>query len=162
LNRGGKYQEALDLLNKALEVDPNHVHALNNKGWALLELDKTEEALIWFDKALEVDQKYVHALNNKGRILSLLGQYDEANSYFDKALEIDPNYEFAKKNKEVTKYGPILGVLDDWGDVIFEVGLVGVIFGISWLINRLRKKNQQKKIKARTELAKGEEKMSPI
>jgi len=29
----GDFQEALELLNKALEIDPDYVHALSNKGF---------------------------------------------------------------------------------------------------------------------------------
>ena len=143
MNRGGKYHEALDLLNKALEIEPNNVPALNNKGWALLELDKTEEALIWIDKALDVDPNYVHALNNKGATLSRLGQYEEAISYYDKALEIDPNYELAKENKELALEGE-QGGIGDYADFIIYGGIAAfMVVVIPWI----KKRNTRKLLK---------------
>jgi len=99
LINSGNFQEALDLLNQALEIDPNHILALNNKGNALLGLGMHEEAIIWYDKTLEVDPNYIYALNNKGYALYGLEQYDEAIVWIDKALEVDPNYVTAQQNK---------------------------------------------------------------
>jgi len=100
----GNHQEALELLNKALEIDPDHVHALANKGWALQGLKEQEEAIVWFDKALEVDPNYVHALNNKGNSLLALGNLEESIVWFDKTLEVDPNYIYALNNKGYALY----------------------------------------------------------
>jgi len=104
LNNLGEYEKALDLLDKALEINPNHIHALNNKGRALLELDKTEEAIVWFDKALEVNPEYIPALHNKGLILLELGKYEEAMVWFDKALEVNPNLVYLLNDKGLALY----------------------------------------------------------
>ena len=53
--------------NKALEVDPESVYALYNKGAALSDWGKNEEAIIWNDKALAIDPKNAVALHNKGK-----------------------------------------------------------------------------------------------
>lgn len=39
----GEYEEAISNYDKALAIDPNHVHALSNKGFALYKLDRYEE-----------------------------------------------------------------------------------------------------------------------
>ena len=99
LFKQGRYEESLLYCDKALEIDPNHVLALGNKGVALGNLGRYEEAISYFDKALEIDPNNADALYNKGFALYNLGRYKEAISYFDKALEIDPNYANALKNK---------------------------------------------------------------
>ena len=40
----GFYQEALDSYNQALQIDPNNLDVLNNKGLALVKLDRIDEA----------------------------------------------------------------------------------------------------------------------
>ena len=77
--------------DKALQIDPNYTHALNNKGSALINLGKYDEAIQYLDKALQIDPNDTLALNNKGGALINLERYDEAIQYYDKALQIDPN-----------------------------------------------------------------------
>ena len=93
------HQEAIELLDKALEINPEHVGALYNKGWALVGLEKQEEAIVWLDKALVLNPNYVDALNMKGNALLGLDKPEEAIVWFDKAIEVNPNYFFALNNK---------------------------------------------------------------
>ena len=53
----GKYNEALDLFNKALASDPNHAPALFNKGVLLDNMGRTDES---FDlkQGAEIDPDY--------------------------------------------------------------------------------------------------------
>ena len=53
----GKYDEAIVYYDKALEIKPNDVDALNNKGLALYNLERYEEAITYYEKALEIDPK---------------------------------------------------------------------------------------------------------
>ncbi len=109
----GNYQEALDLLNQALEVNPDHFHALSNKGRALHGLGMPEEAIIWYDKALELRPYYIHALNSKGSALLGLDKPEEAIVWYDKALEVDPKYVYALNNK-----GFALSTLEQYDEAI--------------------------------------------
>ena len=92
------YQEAIDLLDKALEINPNFIDVLYNKGWAFVGLGKQEEAIVWLDKALVLNPNHAHAMNMKGN--ALLGlKPEEAIVWYDKALEVNPKYVFALNNK---------------------------------------------------------------
>ena len=51
----GRYDEAINWFDKALEVDSKDVYALTNKGVALDKLGKKMEAFTWVDKALAID-----------------------------------------------------------------------------------------------------------
>jgi tetratricopeptide (TPR) repeat protein len=51
----GKYQEAIECYDKALEIDAKDAYAWNNKGLALGSLGKYEEALSCYDKALMIN-----------------------------------------------------------------------------------------------------------
>ena len=63
-----KYEEAITLYDKALEIDPNDVVALNNRGAALDTLGKKQEALASLNKALTIDPTNQRALGLKSLI----------------------------------------------------------------------------------------------
>ena len=95
----GRYEEAIECYNKALEIDPDYGDAWNNKGIVLDDLGRYEEAIECYNKALEIDPDNAYVWNNKGVSLYHLGRYEEAIECYNKALEIDPNYGDAWFNK---------------------------------------------------------------
>jgi Flp pilus assembly protein TadD len=99
LSNLGRYNEAIECYDKAIEIDPNYVFALSGKGWALADSEKYNEAIECYDKAIEIDPNYVFALSGKGWALLNLGKPEEAIRYYDKALEINPNHTRAWNNK---------------------------------------------------------------
>ena len=68
----GEYQEAITWFDKALEIDPNYVFALHNKGLALIQLGQYEEAITSLDKALAIEPSNVNVLNDKDFALDKL------------------------------------------------------------------------------------------
>jgi tetratricopeptide (TPR) repeat protein len=94
-----EYSEAIKWYDKVIEIDPNYVVALCNKGMALLNLGKYKQAIEWYDKALAVDSEDVFALRQKGWALYNLGKYKQAIEWYDKALALDPNNIIALDSK---------------------------------------------------------------
>jgi len=109
----GQLEEALNALEKALELDPEYVDAWNGKGIVLDDLGRYEEAIEAYDKALALDPEFAYAWNNKGNALGNLGRYEEAIEAYDKALALDPEYADAWYNK-----GIALGNLDRYEEAI--------------------------------------------
>ena len=101
LGKLGKYEEALDAFNKAIEINPQYDLAWYNKGVTLGELGRQEEALDAYNKAIEIDPQDASAWYNKGVILGELGRQEEALDAYNKAIEIDPQYARAWYNKGV-------------------------------------------------------------
>jgi tetratricopeptide (TPR) repeat protein len=97
----GEIEDALQLYDEILKVDPTHIAALNYKGLALASLGNYEEAIQWYDKVLNIDPTNISALNNKGVSLYNLGNYEEAIQWYDKVLNIYPNDKDAKYNKGI-------------------------------------------------------------
>ncbi len=87
----GKYNEAIDEYNKALEINPNDSHTWLYNGRALDNLGRYDEALAAYNKALEINPNFLLAWTNKGNVLLSLGRYEDAITAYNKALDIDPN-----------------------------------------------------------------------
>ncbi len=102
-----KYDDAIEYFNKALEVEPNNLQILNDKGNTLYSLGKYNEAIKCYEIILKVEpenkvvknnkEKTVNAENlkrymNKGNELYFKKKYTDALSYYEKALEIKPNH----------------------------------------------------------------------
>lgn len=86
------YPESERLFRKVLEVDPDHVEALNNLGVAILEHKRDlASAEHLFRKVIQLHPSHVKALLNIGNICSTLGQTEDAKEFYLQALSIDPN-----------------------------------------------------------------------
>ncbi len=48
LNRLNKYQEAIELYDQAIQIDPSNINAINDKGVSLLRMKRYDEAIKCF------------------------------------------------------------------------------------------------------------------
>jgi Flp pilus assembly protein TadD len=96
----GRYNESIDLFNRALTTDPSYVQAWTDKGYAEMALKQYNNAIQSFNKALELDPNIPVLWNIRGEALVNLQRYQEAIQSFDKALQLAPEFEAAKRNKE--------------------------------------------------------------
>jgi tetratricopeptide (TPR) repeat protein len=95
----GKYDEAIQACEKAIELDPKYAMPWNNKGAALMEKGRYDDAVKAYDKAIEIDPEYKWAWANKGLALADLRKYNESIEAYDKAIELDSKYVNAWYNK---------------------------------------------------------------
>ena len=70
----GKYTDALDRFNAALEIDPASSTAWLNKGGTLTVLGRYDEAHAAFEQALKLDSGNALVLRNKGITRDLPGK----------------------------------------------------------------------------------------
>jgi tetratricopeptide (TPR) repeat protein len=91
--------QAERLYRQALELKPDHVPALCNRGAALRDLGRTNEALASYDAALALQPDHVWSLNNRGVALIDLGRPQEALASFERALALKPDYPEAHNNR---------------------------------------------------------------
>jgi TolB-like protein/class 3 adenylate cyclase/Tfp pilus assembly protein PilF len=101
------HEEALCLLQKAIELDPEFAlaHAIKghwhhgvrkSSGWDENQAQEKVEAERLAQRALELDRSDPRVLANVGVTLWWgLGRYEEGAAFIDQALEIDPNYALA-------------------------------------------------------------------
>jgi tetratricopeptide (TPR) repeat protein len=100
LSKEGKFIEAIECFDRALDIDSSNVDALICKGAATSGLGKFSEAIECFDRALDIDSGNTGALVNKGVILTNLGKFSEAIEFFDRTLITDPGNKIALNWKE--------------------------------------------------------------
>ena len=70
----GRTDDAIELLQRALELNPDFAEAHNNLGVALRNRRETEQALPHWEKAATLKPDYVDAYTNLARGLSELGR----------------------------------------------------------------------------------------
>ena len=80
-------ETALEQINEALSIEPDHIKALILKGDILFCIDKDKEALEYFDKAINTNPYSAEAYGSKAGTLDVLGYQKEALQYCDKAFE---------------------------------------------------------------------------
>lgn len=86
--------EAIDLYDKATNLNPGFALAWNNKGCVLNQLGKYEEALVVLEQAVEFDETLVIAFNNRGDALQGLGKNEEAMVAYEQSINLEPeNYQ---------------------------------------------------------------------
>ncbi|CAG8698931.1 5280_t:CDS:2, partial [Scutellospora calospora] len=83
----GKYDEALQDLNKVLDVSPDWGYPLALR--ALLDLDRAVENIR--DKAFNIEHSII-ALYNRGAVYSVLGKYNEALLDLNRVLFRNPHH----------------------------------------------------------------------
>lgn len=117
----GMLKEALNAINKAIDIDPQTPGALENRASLLETMGKHKEALekanstqdlakVWYnravalrnegkfdkaitayDKAIELDPQDAEAKIDKGLTFLVMGRFNESLAAYDEALEIEPD-----------------------------------------------------------------------
>lgn len=88
LRRKGKYKEALDEFEKAIELEPQNTISWLNKGNTLDDMGKQEAAIEAYNKAIELDPYFAVAWYNKGIVFKSMKRKMEADEAFSKAKEL--------------------------------------------------------------------------
>jgi len=84
--RGKNLNEALSMIEKALELSPGNPAYLDSQGWALYRLGKPTDALPLIEEALRLVPDDPTLLEHYGDIFTRLGRRGEATDAYQKAL----------------------------------------------------------------------------
>lgn len=121
LSQNGKYEEAIENLYLALEIDETST-IYNNLAYNYELLDDFDKALECYDKGLEINDCDASIYNNKGWVLNKMGKYDESIECYAKAIELMPTESRYYKNMAIVYKD--LGDLDkahEFYDKAFEL-----------------------------------------
>ena len=111
-----RFQEALPYLDKILEIDPNNVPILLNKGSALIALDKSSESITYFDRLLKIEPDNIKGLTSKAAALANIGETQSALDLYDRILFIDKNNEKIESEKaRLLSITPTISIHGDFG-----------------------------------------------
>ncbi len=97
--QGGRLQEGIELLRKAIAVNAKQAPTHSNLAYALNQLQRFDEALASADRALALQPKFPDALNNRGNAQAGLNVPLEALASFDRAISLSPDFAQAWNNR---------------------------------------------------------------
>ena len=112
--RIGAYDEAIDILHQAVDLDPQFVPAYIRMGLVYDEADQRKEAIESFKKVLEMEPENLQARLGLGNVYSKMTRNDLAVAEFLKAESLQPDdteilfkialeYWYHQKNQEATE-----------------------------------------------------------
>lgn len=96
LSEKGRFQEALNILNKAHSLEPDNPEVYLSIALTYDAMDQYASSIPFYEKALELDPLDENALTHFGTTLCKLNRYSDALSLFNRALSLDPDNTFAK------------------------------------------------------------------
>ena len=97
-SRLDKLQDAIDLVEKSIQLDPYQADYFGFKGALLMDKKKFEEALHFVNKGLRLDPKNVACLNIRARLLTKLNRKEEANQTVEHILFDNAEDDYAHAN----------------------------------------------------------------
>lgn len=89
LSQIGKNQTACELLEAALQREPDNAQLWGKYGQALRRMRRLDEALVAYTRAIELDADDAWAWGGRGLTLGEFGKHADALSSFDKALALN-------------------------------------------------------------------------
>ncbi len=100
----GRYEEAVEMFKKALQIKPDDPNEHNVLGSVYLHLKRFDEAAREFKMALSLNPMHIEARYNLGGVLSFQGKVNEAIEEYKKLLSINPTYIDAYYNLGIIFY----------------------------------------------------------
>lgn len=96
-----QFERAVELISRAIRIDPRNAEAYSNRGNALRELKRYEDALANHDKAISLNHNLAESHNNRSNVLRALGRYEDALASSEKAIALKANYAEAYLGKSI-------------------------------------------------------------
>ena len=100
-DRTTRYQEALELIDRARAAAPEDAAIIDSYGWVLYRLGRNAEALVELRRAFTL-QKDAEIAAHVAEVLWVMGQKDEARRFFEEARKIDPDNRSLQRALEKT------------------------------------------------------------
>ncbi len=110
----GRFEDAEQVLQKALELNEQDITVLNHLGNAMTGGNKTEDAEAMYRRAIALNSDSAMSHNNLGFALAARGRVEEAMEEYSKAIKIKPDYGESYRNlvtvkKIKDKDNPVIG-----------------------------------------------------
>ncbi|CAK86752.1 unnamed protein product (macronuclear) [Paramecium tetraurelia] len=92
LLKKGKYDQAINLFNRVIEIDPEFADAYYSKAIVAFEQNKIQDAQNLLQITLEKQPDHVYALNEAGCLMIKQRKFPEALDYLEKAFAKQQNF----------------------------------------------------------------------
>jgi len=86
----GRFEDALQVLDRAIQIAPEDLGARNAKGLVLTRLERYAEALATFDGVVALMPEFAGAHCARGASLEAMGRLKEAEAAYRHALDLEP------------------------------------------------------------------------
>lgn len=87
--RDERLEDALKMVQLALEIDPDNTSYLDTMGWVYFKLGNYSEAKKYLEKAIEIGGEKSVMLDHLGDVMFKLGDTEKAKLYWQKAYDLD-------------------------------------------------------------------------
>jgi len=113
----GRYEEAVQWIDRAIALNPKHAGYHSNRGNALRRSQRFVEALASHERAIDLDPRSADVHHNRGLVLNDLGRFEEALASFARAIALEPRHALAHANrgnslKELRRFDEALASYD--------------------------------------------------
>jgi tetratricopeptide (TPR) repeat protein len=111
LQQQQRFEEALKVLDKAVQLKPDDAELWKHLGDILVQLARFDQALLSFQHALKLDPRHPDALYKSGALLNQFGRHQEAIAELDLSDQVLPNHAPTLQARARTLYN--LGRFDE-------------------------------------------------
>ncbi|HEU5320128.1 MAG TPA: tetratricopeptide repeat protein, partial [Methylomirabilota bacterium] len=101
--RGQNLEEAVQLITKALDLEPENGYFIDSLGWAYYQQGRYAEALRELKRAVERAKEDPVILEHLGDAYAKNGFEEDAIAAWEKALQLDPAADGVRKKVEDTR-----------------------------------------------------------
>lgn len=98
-DRTDRFEEAHELVERALALAPDRYHVVDSMGWVLYRLGRYEEAADHLRRSYAMEP-HPEVAAHLGEVLWVLGRREEARAIWDAALKEDPDHEVLVETME--------------------------------------------------------------
>ncbi len=127
----GNLEEASAMLERAVEMDPQHYRAITNMGNLALEAGQVDEAIEFYQRALKIEEDFPNAHHNLGVAYRKKGQLNKSVRSLRRAQRTQQRHEVAEARESIGKWaGPSFAKYLKW--IVWGVIIVGGYFLLRW------------------------------
>jgi tetratricopeptide (TPR) repeat protein len=104
LQQQRRYKEALEVFDKAVQLNPEDAGLWRNMGDVLVQMERFDQALLSFQHVLKLDPRHQDALYKSGALLNQFGRHAEAILLLDRSNEVAPDHAPTLRSRAQTLY----------------------------------------------------------
>ena len=90
VDRNIKLEQGLNLIKKAIDIEPNNGFYIDSLGWAYFRMGEFDKAVVYIEKSVELEPLEAEITDHLGDVYFQLGRTKEALVQWKRALSLNP------------------------------------------------------------------------